>query len=354
VLAGEEGRVAPIPAKGNSEAAQAAGEDQDLGESAGIDSEGNGDPAASLAAEALAEADAPGVGAAKRASGDLGEAPSGDCPGPACKETLLSEVQKDATVKADKLQADVSKAASATVDNTLPAGVETSGEGETYIPLSPTLPKLTILQQMTLKGRFAMESDASRQFTVNNFADVSATASGVGVFGGNAHVLAKDSKDEFRYSNSHGQMGGIAFATNYPHFNKASVVSSGTKSSTKDGTFDPKVVATFTGEGNLGLGVTGPASKLHIQGDGNSRLLNVNHWGDVSGCASGVASFSGNAYVTTENSKANFRYSNAHSGMGAIGFATNYPDWNKASIYTSGTTASDDFHPPGFLRHRDY
>merc|ERR1712100_930359 len=63
--------------------------------------------------------------------------------------------------------------------------------------------------------------------------------------------------------------------------------------------------------------------------------------GDVSACSSGVGSFSGNAYVTTEGSKANFRYANAHSGMGAMGFATNYPDWNKASIYTSGTTASE-------------
>merc|ERR1719502_1794222 len=223
----------------------------------------------------------------------------------------------------------------------IPAEVGVLGKGEAYIPLSPTIPKLTVLKKLTMKGHMHVDEQNERQFSVNGYADVSSTAAGGAVFGGNMHILNKKQKNEFRYSNTHGQIGGIGFAANFPHYNKASIVSSGTKASTKDASFKPKTVITFTGSGNVGVGVDGPASKLHVQGTGNSRLINVNHWGDVSACASGVGSFGSNAYVTTEGNKATFRYSNAHSGMGAIGMATNFPDWNKVSIVTSGTTASE-------------
>jgi len=112
--------------------------------------------------------------------------------------------------------------------------------------------------------------------------------------------------------------------------------------------FQPVAVTTFTGTGEVGIGVDGPASRLHVHGDGNTRLINANHWSDMSGSASGVGLFSGNSYVTTENNEAKFRYSNSHSGMGSMGFAANYPDWNVASVITSGTasaTAKQSFTP---------
>jgi len=212
--------------------------------------------------------------------------------------------------------------------------------GQAYIPLVPTVPKLIVDDESTVKGLFHVETPAKRQFHVNGFADVSATGSGAGYFGGNMHVRFAKEKSEFRYSNTHGQIGGIAFATHYPHFNKASIVSSNTKESKKDGEFKPSVVATFTGVGDVGVGVTQPASRLHVQGEGNTRLLNVNHWGDVSGCATGIGMFAGNSYVTTESNAATFRYSNSHSGIGAVGLAMNYPEWNQASFITSGTTSA--------------
>jgi len=153
-------------------------------------------------------------------------------------------------------------------------------------------------------------------------------------------MLNAKNKDVFKFSNTHGQIGAMAFATHYPHYNKASVISSGTTASQESKNFVPRVVTTFTGKGDVGIGVTGPASRLHVQGSGNTRLINANHWADLSGCASGIGLVAGNAYVTTENNEARFRYSNSHSSMGAIGFAVNFPDWNKASIVTSGTKAA--------------
>jgi hypothetical protein len=212
--------------------------------------------------------------------------------------------------------------------------------GKAYIPLNPTVPKMTVDDVATVKGLLNVASPTRRQFQVNSYADVSATQAGAAMFGGNMHVLNAKTKDEFRFSNTHGQIGGMGFATHYPHYNKASVISSGTKKSKNNESFKPKTVATFTHQGNVGVGVTGPASRLHVQGDGNTRLLNVNHWGDLSACATGIGLMAGNAYVTTEANQAKFRFSNSHSGIGAIGFAVNYPDWNKASIVTSGTKAA--------------
>merc|ERR1719502_2089602 len=121
----------------------------------------------------------------------------------------------------------------------IPAEVGVLGKGEAYIPLSPTIPKLTVLKKLTMKGHMHVDEQNERQFSVNGYADVSSTAAGGAVFGGNMHILNKKQKNEFRYSNTHGQIGGIGFAANFPHYNKASIVSSGTKASTKDASFKP-------------------------------------------------------------------------------------------------------------------
>lgn len=175
---------------------------------------------------------------------------------------------------------------------------------------------------------------------MNSFGDVSSTESGAAFFGGNMHVRQSKKKSEYRYSNTHGMIGGMAFATHYPHFNKASIITSKTTASKSNAAFKPSTVATFTHEGNVGVGVTQPASRIHVQGEGNKRLLNTNHWGDMSACATGIGLFAGNAYATTESNQALFRFANSHSGIGAVGMATNYPEWNQASFISSGTTSS--------------
>merc|ERR1719502_1622004 len=119
----------------------------------------------------------------------------------------------------------------------IPAEVGVLGKGEAYIPLSPTIPKLTVLKKLTMKGHMHVDEQNERQFSVNGYADVSSTAAGGAVFGGNMHILNKKQKNEFRYSNTHGQIGGIGFAANFPHYNKASIVSSGTKASVSQLTF---------------------------------------------------------------------------------------------------------------------
>jgi len=222
--------------------------------------------------------------------------------------------------------------------------------GTAYIPLHPTVPKLTINEEFLLKGVLKLDSTNTRQVHVNNWADVSASPSGASIFAGNMHVLKVQGKkeDEFRFSNDHGEMGGIGFAANYPHYNKASIVSSKAKASKKDQSFVPETLVTFTGTGDVGVGVTNPASKLHVQAAGNSRLINANHWLDASACASGVALVAGNSYVSTVADKMQFRFANSHGSIRAIGLAFNYPAWNKASVISSGSTqaeASKEFKP---------
>jgi len=299
--------------------------------------------------DAVLEANSADIPAAKQPQDkDLGDGETDDseepCVGEKCKQVKGEDLIAAEAARKKKQQQDLgeAKAAQKAVDDeAIPADVGPIGKGEAYIPLSPTIPRLTVMDHLRSKGLFEIISEDMRPFAVNSYADMSSTPAGAAVFGGNMHVLTTNSKDEFRYSNTHGQIGGVGFAANYPHYNKASIVASSKKAATKDEAFEPVVVQTYTSDGNVGIGVDGPASKLHVQGDGNSRLINVNHWGDVSACSSGVGAFAGNAYVTTEENKANFRYANAHSAMGAIGFATNYPDWNKATIFSSGTTAAE-------------
>jgi len=295
--------------------------------------------------EALHEAKV-ALGESSKAPSDV-NSPKIPCKDKACKDKHKAEAQKamnkDASKAAEsaarRLGEDASKAKAAKVKKQK-AAARAPVKGEAYIPLSPTIPKLTVLDVSAVKGLLQVQTPAKRQFHVNKFADVSGTLGGAALFGGNAHIVNKKSKDEFHFSNSHGQIGAMAFATHYPHYNKASVISSGTKASKEGTSFVPRVVTTFTKKGDVGVGVSGPASRLHVQGTGNTRLINANHWADLSGCASGIGLMAGNAYVTTESNEARFRYANSHSSMGAIGFAVNYPDWNKASIVSSGTKAA--------------
>jgi len=222
-----------------------------------------------------------------------------------------------------------------------------SVKAKAFIPLHATVPRLTVSEVLELKGLLKLDSESTRQLNVNSFADVSASPSGASIFGGNMHVLKNEKADEFRYSNNHAQMGAMGFAANFPHYHKASIVA-GVKQAVKDQSFQPKTVVTFTAEGNVGVGVDGPASKLHIQTKDPVRQINANHWLDASACASGIGLVAGNSYVSTAGDKVQFRYANSHSAIGAIGLAFNYPAWGKASVISSSTskaTAKEEFKP---------
>jgi len=99
-----------------------------------------------------------------------------------------------------------------------------------------------------------------------------------------------------------------------------------------------------TATDNVGLGTTNPLAKLYISGS-TDRQIASDQWIDFSANPSGYGLVGGNAY--TKRGDSTFRYSNSHASIGAVGFATNYPSWNKASIFVNAgpSTAGSTFTP---------
>jgi hypothetical protein len=98
-------------------------------------------------------------------------------------------------------------------------------------------------------ARLQVKEPTYRQIASYDWADMSSDGAGYGLFAGNAYTRYSD--NSFRYSQSHGSIGAIGFAVNYPSWNQASVISSNTTSSTANATFTPKVVTTFTYDGKI-------------------------------------------------------------------------------------------------------
>jgi predicted aspartyl protease len=119
-----------------------------------------------------------------------------------------------------------------------------------------------------------VDNNDGRQFRTTTWADMSANSSGYGLFAGNAYVMY-DGANRFRYSNTHGSIGAIGFAVNYPLWNKASIISSGTTSATADNNFTPSVIATFEYDGNVGIATTDPNYKLDVTGTVNATSYSV-------------------------------------------------------------------------------
>jgi len=156
-------------------------------------------------------------------------------------------------------------------------------------------------------------------------------------FAGNAYVTTEGNEAQFRFSNSHSGMGAMAFAVNYPEWNTASVITSGTSSAESKKSFKPKVIATFNKDGFMGVGTSTPVSVLDVRSD--VRQLSVNDWIDVS--SQGSAGFIGlNAHMVLKDSKRFFAFSNSAPNMGAIGIATNFPLINQLSVVTSPEAGS--------------
>lgn len=106
-------------------------------------------------------------------------------------------------------------------------------------------------------------SGATRQLSLGSWVDESASGTGWGLFGGNMYL--QEGNSNFTYSNTHDSIGAIAFATNYPGWNQASVITSGTTSSSAGNTFTPTSIATFQYNGKVGIGSSTPIGNLDVE-----------------------------------------------------------------------------------------
>lgn len=190
----------------------------------------------------------------------------------------------------------------------------------------------------------ASASGTGRQIVVggpsiypNGWVDISSNVSGSGLLGGNMYTDWNPSA--FKYSESHGTIGAMGFAVNYPFSNWASVITSGTTSSTADASFTPTPIAVFdyTGKVGIGSGLGAIMAKLYVV-DATSRQIAARDWLDISSDGGGYGVIGGNVYTNWGDNT--FRYAQSHGSIGGIGLATNYPSWNQASIFSSGTTSS--------------
>lgn len=139
-------------------------------------------------------------------------------------------------------------------------------------------------------------------------------------------------KQQFRYANSHSGIGAFGMAFNYPKWNTASIVTSGSARSESKKEFKPLVVQTYTNDGKVGIGTEKPASRLAIAAP--ERQFSVNDWVDIS--SQGSIGFIGmNAHVMMKGTQQEFVFSNTGENMGAVGVATNFPGKNQLSIVAS-------------------
>ena len=113
-------------------------------------------------------------------------------------------------------------------------------------------------------AKLDITSSTGRQLKTGGWADMSSSGSGYGLFGGN--MYQDYSPTDFKYANTHASIGAVGFATNYPGWNKASVITSGTTNSTAGVSFTPTVIATFQSNGYVGIGTTAPGAKLEVVG----------------------------------------------------------------------------------------
>jgi hypothetical protein len=104
----------------------------------------------------------------------------------------------------------------------------------------------------------------SRQITAGVWTDLSSAGNASGLLGGNMYL--QSANYSFIYANTDGSIGAVGFATNYPTYNQASVITSGTTSSTAGNTFTPATIATFNYNGNVGIGTSAPDALLSLDG----------------------------------------------------------------------------------------
>ena len=130
-------------------------------------------------------------------------------------------------------------------------------------------------------AKLDVRGGVDRQIAAGVWADLAGSANGLGLFGGNMYV--DFNPPAFKYANTHTEIGAMGFAVNYPVWNKSSVISSGTSSSTAGAVFTPTVVATFTHDGRIGVGTTDPTASLDVAGAIGSQGLIIYHKSEFRG-----------------------------------------------------------------------
>jgi hypothetical protein len=104
-----------------------------------------------------------------------------------------------------------------------------------------------------------------------------------------------------------------------------------------------KVNSTLEVTGNVGIGTDTPRAKLHVRTDSPEEptptgpQFKVNDWADLSSISSGHGLFAGNAFL--DDGDNSLYFSKTHKGIGAVGFAVNYPKWNQVGIFANPPSA---------------
>ena len=97
----------------------------------------------------------------------------------------------------------------------------------------------------------------------------------------------------------------------------------------------------------LGIGITYPTAKLHVNNWNNTRQIALNDWSDISASTAGYGLFASNAYLSNDLNTLHF--SNSHASLGASGIIFNYPSWHTATIFVNesagGSVKGQPFSP---------
>jgi hypothetical protein len=166
-----------------------------------------------------------------------------------------------------------------------------------------------------------VSNSTGRQISSASWVDVSGSTSGYGLLGGNMYL--DNSTSEFKYSNTHASIGAVGFALNYPSWNKMSIITSNTTSSTAGASFTPITGMTFT-TGGIGILNDSPSYALDITGGIRTSTglivgtaVNVGGIGNAAGTASicrsalnNLVYYSGTCGTSTRETKQDIVYTN--------------------------------------------
>lgn len=139
-----------------------------------------------------------------------------------------------------------------------------SASGNIGVGTSSPANRLHVVGTGLADGAVNVQTSGGRALRVNEWADMSAGTGGMGLFSGNAYLNASNSA--YRFASTHGSIGAAGMAVNAPLWNSVAIFANPAPS-TAHSTFTPNWIATFLSNGNVGLGTTNPAFRLHLSTD---------------------------------------------------------------------------------------